>query len=340
MTFANILGQSRAVDALRSALRSGAIHHAYLFGGPEGVGKELTATALAQGLLCREEPNEGCGQCSACQRISRHSHPDVTWVMPEAELVSRGLAGRSDFPSTPSREIRVEQIRQLQERLSLRALEGARKIAIVACAQQMNPQAQNAFLKSLEEPTPDTVLILVASSADLLLPTIRSRCSKLEFGPLPASLLSEMLQKERGTDLATAQLVAALSGGSLARARGMDLERLAHRRELIGLFEQAGSDPRCLVRFGEEFGSSRDSAEGALEILKLWVRDLLVYKVGSEKLINADLQELISKTAPERSNRKLHLRNELIDQAQEWISMRNGSPRLQLERMVIEMERE
>ena len=122
--------------------------------------------------------------------------------------------------------------------------------------------------------------------------------------------------------------------------RAGNLLRLAQRRELIVLFEQAGSDPRSLVRFGEDFGGNRDSAEGALEILKLWVRDLLAYKVGSEKLINADLKELISKTAPEHSNRKLHLRNELIDQAQEWITTRNGSPRLQLERMLIEMERE
>src|SRR5688500_16443496 len=131
MTLASVVGQSRAVDALQAALRSGSVHHAYLFAGPEGVGKELAALGLAQALTCPEKPNEGCGSCAGCSRIAKGSHPDVTWLMPDAERLARGLAGRSDFSGTPSREIRVEQIRGLLERISLRGLESKRKVAIV-----------------------------------------------------------------------------------------------------------------------------------------------------------------------------------------------------------------
>src|SRR5262245_23455284 len=101
MTLSNILEQGRAVDGLRASLKTGAFPHAYLFAGPEGVGKELTAMAFAQGLLCLEKPGEGCGDCSTCQRIQRRSHPDITWLMPQEEMVARGLAGRSDFSSAP-----------------------------------------------------------------------------------------------------------------------------------------------------------------------------------------------------------------------------------------------
>src|SRR4051812_7852004 len=152
MTLASVFGQPRAVEALRAALRGGSVHHAYLFVGPEGVGKELAAVGLTQALTCTEKPLEGCGVCSSCTRIAKGIHPDVIWLMPDAERVERGLAGRADISGTPSRDIRVEQIRQLQERLSLRGLESPRKVALVASAEAMNTQAQNAFLKTLEEP--------------------------------------------------------------------------------------------------------------------------------------------------------------------------------------------
>jgi DNA polymerase-3 subunit delta' len=185
MTLASVVGQPRAIDALQAALRSGTLHHAYLFAGPEGVGKELAAVGLAQALTCPEQPEVGCGKCASCLRVAKGLHPDVTWVMPDEERVARGLAGRSDFTGTPSRDIRVEQIRGLQERLSLHGLESRRKVALITSAHRMNESAQNAFLKTLEEPPSDTTLILIANAMDKLLPTIRSRCSKVHFAPLP-----------------------------------------------------------------------------------------------------------------------------------------------------------
>jgi len=338
MTLASVYGQQRAVDALRAALRGGSVHHAYLFAGPEGVGKELAAVGLAQALTCPDKPLEGCGVCSGCTRIQRGSHPDVLWLMPDAERVERGLAGRADISGTPSRDIRVEQIRAIQERLSLRGLESPRKVAIVASAEAMNPQAQNAFLKTLEEPPSDTTLVLLCSALDRLLPTIRSRCSKVHFGPLPLDFLAQRVQQERKLDPGTAALVAVMAGGSLGRALALDVKALARRKELITRFETLNeADALSLLRFAEEHGSSRDDAEQALAILQVWTRDVAVARAGGASLANQDLEPLARESAARHSEAALHRRFALIERAQGAILGRNGAPRLQLERMLIEM---
>jgi DNA polymerase-3 subunit delta' len=337
MTLASVVGQPRAIDALQAALRSGTLHHAYLFAGPEGVGKELAAVGLAQALTCPEQPEVGCGKCASCLRVAKGLHPDVTWVMPDEERVARGLAGRSDFTGTPSRDIRVEQIRGLQERLSLHGLESRRKVALITSAHRMNESAQNAFLKTLEEPPSDTTLILIANAMDKLLPTIRSRCSKVHFAPLPVDLVAQRVQQERKLDPQTAALAAVMAGGSLGRALSLDVEGLAHRKEIISRFEALRpEDALPLLRFAEEYGGSREDAEQALALLSVWTRDVALLKAGSEGLANLDMKELARETSARTSESELHRRAHLIDRALGGIA-RNGSPRLQLERMLLEL---
>ncbi|MBZ4333808.1 DNA polymerase III subunit delta' [Corallococcus interemptor] len=339
MTLASVQGQPRAMDALQSALRSGSVHHAYLFAGPEGVGKELAAVGLAQALTCPEAPEVGCGRCASCVRLAKGLHPDVTWVMPDDERVSRGLAGRSDFTGTPSRELRVEQVRQLQERLALRGLESKRKVAILVSAEQMNVQAQNAFLKTLEEPPAETTLILVASAMDRLLPTIRSRCSKVYFGPLPVDLVARHVQQERKLDADTAALAAVMSGGSLGRALALDVDALKERKDVLTAFEGLrGDDIPALLRFAEAHGGSREDADTALELLILWTRDVSLAKAGAlEALANRDLTALAQEAAKRTSEAALHRRHSLLESARTAIGSRNGAPRLQLERLLIEL---
>jgi DNA polymerase-3 subunit delta' len=340
MSFAGIVGQRHAVEMLQSALRLESIHHAYLFAGPEGVGKELTAIAFAQALLCREQSGRGCGECSTCRRIARRNHPDVAWVMPQSELIARGLASRSEFSNVPSREIRVEQVRGLQERLALRPLEASRKLAIIASADQMNAQAQNAFLKTLEEPPRGSVLVLIAASPELLLPTIRSRCSKVRFGPLPLSFIEERLKSERQMDPESVHLAAVLSEGSLSRALEMKMEMLGQRKQVIALFEAAvGQRPDSILRFAETFGASRETAEEALGILRVWLRDLVVVRSAPNRVSYSDLEEIARQVAASQSEAALHRRWNLLEESAEAISERNCAPRLQLERMLIEMGR-
>ncbi|HMK71984.1 MAG TPA: DNA polymerase III subunit delta' [Myxococcaceae bacterium] len=338
MTLAAVQGQARAVEALRRALAEATLAHAYLFTGPSGVGKELTALGLAQALVCSEAPGKGCGRCSACLRVERFRHPDVLWLMPESEQVRRKLAGRSDFDHVPSREIRVEQVRRLQERLALRGLESRSKPVLVLPAEAMNPQAQNAFLKTLEEPPADTTLLLVSAAPDRLLPTLRSRCVRISFAPLPRALVAERVMRDRGLERDAAEAVATLADGSLERALALDAAGLERRRETIRAFEAVTSaDLRTALRFAEQAGGSREEAEQALAVLATWVRDVAVARAGGAGLFHPELRALAEEAAGRLDDILLHLRFRLLDEALVAIRQHNASPRLQLERLALEM---
>ena len=184
-----VIGQDRAVAALRNALLAGRLAHGLLFTGPVGVGRETCARALARGLLCelRGTPQQllpfGCGACRACRRVEHGTHPDVTVVMSEAEAVARGLA-EPEGKARPSVEIKIDAIRAFAQTLQKRPYEGSNRVAVVVDAHRMNTAAQNALLKGLEEPGPQTILILLAPNARAVLPTIASRCLRLAFAPL------------------------------------------------------------------------------------------------------------------------------------------------------------
>jgi DNA polymerase-3 subunit delta' len=342
MTLAAVQGQTRAIETLQSALAKKQVHHAWLFNGPDGVGKEFAAAGLAQALVCTEAPWVGCGKCAACARVSNRNHPDVTWVMPEAEQVDRGIAGRSDFTNTPSRDIRIEQVRRLQERLAFRALEAPHKVALLVSAHAMNANAQNALLKTLEEPPRDTVLILISSAPDKLLPTIRSRCAKAAFGPLPVEFIAEKVKasatKKNVIDDVLAKQIALMASGSLARALSLDPATLTRRRELIEAFEKlVPDDASGWLTLAEGLAEDRNTAETAIEVLGVWFRDVGIAQVGGATFVNADLAELARQAAPRVSPARLQRRAVLLDEAKNAISQRNGAVRLQLERMFVEM---
>ncbi len=362
MPFTDIVGQERPISLLTGALRKGALHHAMLFAGPEGVGKELTALTLAQAANCdgpaRPSASQGlfsgmereaarghapshvpskdaCGECPSCRRIAGRNHPDILWLMSEAEQVERKLAGRADFSSTPSREIRIAQIRALPERLALKALEAKRKFAIIVGAEAMNTAAQNAFLKLLEEPPDATSLILISHAPDQLLPTIRSRCMKLSFNPLPLDFVAKRVMQAQKLDEESARLCAAMAEGSLAAALALDPKTLAKRRALIERVEQlAAKGVNEAFALAAEFGEEREEAEAHLMQLETWFRDTAAAASGAEErtLINRDLAPLAYEA---RSQAGWTLaeplrRIELCREARAALRG-NGSPKLQLE---------
>lgn len=287
MPFSSILGQERAVASLKAALARGQLHHAYLFGGPEGIGKELTARVLAQAANCERSDGDACGQCSACRRIADRNHPDMTWVLPEAEQIARGWAGRADFSATPSRDIRIAQIRALQERLSFKPLEARTRFIFISGAEAMNPQAQNALLKTLEEPPPATVLILIAAAPNQLLPTIRSRCLKLNFTPLTTEVVARKLIADKKVDLGLARQCAALSFGSLGAAFELDVKALEKRRDrLERLARLDEGDVAEALAFAEDIAAEKGAAQTALSLFETWYRDVSI--VASLGEIGAD----------------------------------------------------
>jgi len=337
MSFSRIVGQERALAPLVAALKSGQLHHAYLFGGPEGVGKELTARTLAQAANCERGDGDACGECGPCRRIEGRNHADIVLILPEAEQIARGWAGRSDFEGTPSREIKIAQIRKLQERLAFKALEARRKFAIIALADSMNPQAQNALLKTLEEPPEATTIILVSGAPHALLPTIRSRCLKLTFRPLDLDVIAERVAAERKTDLASARLCAALADGSLSAALALDPKTLARRHELLQRVEAlAPADARGALLLGNDLGSDRPTAETHLDLLRTWYRDVATLASGGsgDSLANRDLAELAGQTADRLGPREALRRIELCASARGTLRF-NASARLQMEQLLL-----
>jgi len=167
---------------LAAAIVRGRLPHALLFLG-EGGAREETARGVARGLLC-DAPRAGfgCGDCAACRRVTSGAHPDVHLLAPEAELVARGLA-TADSGRKPSRDVRVEQVRELAREMRMRPYEGRARVAIVVDAHRMTPGASNALLKTLEEPGPASVLILMAPHERAVLPTIASRAARVRFRP-------------------------------------------------------------------------------------------------------------------------------------------------------------
>ncbi|BDG08039.1 DNA polymerase III subunit delta' [Anaeromyxobacter paludicola] len=339
MPFAEIIGQDRAVGSLRAALARGALHHAYLFGGPAGVGKGAAARLLAQAANCEGPAAAGadaCGACGPCTRIARGLHPDVLFLAEEREMAKAGRwepkGGR-----TPSKEIVVDQIRELVDRrLGMKRFEGRRRFVVVDPADAMNVQAQNALLKTLEEPPDDTTLVLVSSSPDGLLATIKSRCLRVPFAPLPDELVSARLLAE-GWEPAAARVAAALAGGSLGRALGLDAEALEERRQAVE--EAASLDPAdagAWLGYAARAGKDRDLARETCELLLVWLRDVLAVGVAGDgaTLALPDLAPLSRRAAEALPPPAVLRRRDRVQQALRALRQ-NGAPALALERMLI-----
>ncbi len=231
-----VRAQPTAVDTLRRALAADRVHHAYLFDGADGVGKERAALGLAQALVCERRAtgsSEACGACRACVRAvprpgeRRPLHPDV--IVLERGLYDPATIGRS---SPETQDLSIHQVRALVlARAAFPPIEGRAKVFVVRRAEELNLTAANALLKTLEEPGPRTHFILLSAVADSLLPTIRSRTQRVRFGPLPDDVVTELLA-EQGVENPGA--IAALAGGSMAHALLLsDPDASARREEFV-----------------------------------------------------------------------------------------------------------
>ena len=289
MGFAEIIGHHKQLEILRSALIKGRLHHAYLFVGLEGVGKRTVALALAKAIHCGAMTDDFCGECSNCARIKDGNHPDVRVIEP--------LAGK--------KEISIQQIRELERELNFRSFTGKRKIMILDPAVLMNLSAQNALLKTLEEPPENSLLILIAPNAGGLLPTLRSRCLRLSFGPLARGQVSDFLASRHGMKADEAQFLAAMAMGSLGAAVNLDKEELVEKRRVwIGLLSSLhAGDYQAATVAAETLASNRDEALKFLEWAESWYRDLLLHKVApdSPETVNLDMLPQLQQQSAEHN---------------------------------------
>lgn len=301
MKFSRTKGQEHAVKLLEAALESGRVSHAYLFHGPDGVGKETTAIELAAALNCERDGKAACGECSSCRMIAGLSHPDVHLLFPvPRDVKPEGLAAiLADQVRDGFREpdfgrkvpiISVETVlSEVVAKAGLKPYVGPWKVFILADADRMTTEAANTLLKTLEEPPERTVIVLTTSRPSALPATILSRCQRVPFGRLAPDVVADILESDArlGFDRKRATAAAAVSMGSAGRAVRADGKALKAELDRVAAI-MTGKRTRDVASLLDEasalaFRLGREEQQHILDLMLLWFRDVLLLSSLEEK---------------------------------------------------------
>jgi DNA polymerase-3 subunit delta' len=321
-----LIGQDVAVSRLAALFASDRFPHALLLEGPESVGKATAARQLARRLLChRGEGPLACGQCGACVKVEAGVHADLTIAQVEEKT------------------IKVDHIRELEAVLRLRPLEGERKVLIIPDAHRMSPAAQNALLKTLEEPPGRAHLILTTSRLKAMLPTVVSRCQRVPFAPIPTRLIALEVAEKRGLPTEVAQLIAALAHGSLGRALGLELEVLQAARDHAAALDRQleGRTPKTAIAAMEAAVELAGEKAGMLETLELWsvwLHDQVLLASGADltDLANLDRRAELESLAQSRGLEEVLRRTEQVMEAKRQLELSfNFNPAMVAEQLCL-----
>ncbi|MBO6576523.1 MAG: hypothetical protein JJ896_12915 [Rhodothermales bacterium] len=361
MHWDELLGQQRAVETLQSAIERGRVAHAYLFHGPEGVGKRATALAFAQALLCEAGGAAPCGSCGACNKTSKLIHPDLHVLIaqtndakpaevqervhrlveePYATIDYTRRAKLSDPGSSSNKQVQYSVARineELRRVMSFRPVEGRYKIAVLSDADLLRKEAANAFLKLLEEPSPQTVFVLLSARADRMLPTILSRCQHVRFDRLPTDTIERGLLARLSIDQAAAGAIARMADGSFARALDLSAseELMASRSEVLSFLRNAYQAWSASDKMADQVErlarQGREQIKFTLELMLGWIRDLALIRVlgPHAPIVNVDQQTEISKFSARLEHADPEHMADLVEEAVSRID-RNANPRLLL----------
>ncbi|MCG9127184.1 DNA polymerase III subunit delta' [Candidatus Poribacteria bacterium] len=312
-----IIGHKNIVSQLQNAVKSERIAGAYLFSGIKGVGKETVAMYFAELILCEDKNNSGspCKSCRGCRKIENGNHPDFRIIRPDGA------------------QIKIDQIRELQQKIHYPPLEGRRKIYILVNTECMNNYAANSLLKTLEEPPSASTIVLLTENIETILPTIRSRCQVLPFYPLAQKELTVALMGQFNIDEHTASSITILSGGVVGNA--------------ISLIEQDSigeeSVPKILIeteklaafRLAEEFEKDIEN----LDKLISWYRDLLFIQQDApiELLTHRTAIEQLQMLTPRYSRVRIQQSIKTVFKTKELIKNTNVTKILALEVMCLQL---
>ena len=325
MQFSEIKGQEQAIHILQCAIETRHIAHAYLFTGPEGIGKKKTALALAQYLNCTDKLQstiQSCGVCPSCIQAENSSQPDIILLEPDGN------------------SIKIEQIRALLTKVSLRNYDSAYKVIIINDAHLMTEQAANCLLKTLEEPTDNTVFLLITAQIQNLPITILSRCQQIQFQTLSPALIQDLLQQKYPAQQSRIGLTAALAGGSMHTAEELLAnEELAQTRQdfyqLLAKLDMMR--PAQIIGWCEQWDKNKKMARTLLELGQLWYHDVLLTIMNSDSrmIVNQDyLAEL--RTQHITAEHLLHIL-QYFRTGTEQLEY-NASPRLVLEVVLLKTQ--
>jgi len=299
MPLSEIKAQEKAIGILKKSVSEARLAHAYLFLGPNGVGKHSAAIEFAKLLNCVSGEADNCGKCISCLKIEKAIHPDIFIISAEES----------------QRIISIDRIRELSARLSLRPFEARCRVAIID-AQSLNEEASNALLKILEEPGADMLFILIAANTNALPDTIVSRCQVVRFKPLSRDDVINILRTDFDINEKEAGFLADLSGLNITKASSLKgQDALAWKNSVIDEFNSnmplLSSGNNCIIDQG------RDMQQDAMDILLCFYRDVLVYKYTRDIsiIMNIDRQETILEFARKREVASLNAAIGYIEEA-------------------------
>lgn len=293
-SFSEIVGHEQIKEHMQAAIRDKKPFHAYLFQGEEGVGKEALARTFAAGLQCQSESaDKPCKECVSCHQMESGNQPDVIWVT--REKASLG----------------VDEIReQLCNTMDIKPFSSPYKIYLVPEAEKMTEAAQNALLKTIEEPPEYGIVILMTSNISALLPTIQSRCLTMEFRPLSTVVVESYVKEHCQVPDYQARASAAFAQGNLGKAmryaKSEDfIERKDHIISLLRHVEQM--DLSEMLAVIKDLGTRKDEVRDYIDLMVLWYRDVLLFKATKDinQLLFQDEASYISREASHRSYEKI-----------------------------------
>lgn len=300
--FDDILGQEPIKAYMKNALERQQVSHAYIISGEQGMGKRLLAKTLAMALLCDEGKGEACGKCHSCLQFTTGNHPDITWVTHEKASIG------------------VDEIRdQLVDPMLIKPYHSRYKIYIVDEAELLTVQAQNALLKTIEEPPEYGVVMLLTTNPDMFLQTIRSRCTMLKMMPLPGDQIKEILLK-RGIPENQAERCAAFARGNLGKA--VELSGSEEFGQMYDLLVQMlsrirGMELSEIMAFIKELKENDLDNAKTLDFIELWYRDILFYKAtgAGDRLVFRGEKDVLRKLSEKHEYRQTELILEAVGQA-------------------------
>jgi DNA polymerase-3 subunit delta' len=335
--FRSLVRHHRLVTLLSRAVARNTLPPALLLAGPAGVGKRRVATALASAINClqpvttEELPRDACGECASCRRIARAVHPDVIIIEP-------GDSGT----------IKIEEVRDVIKRAGYRPFEARRRVVIIDEADALVPQAQNALLKTLEEPPSASIFVLVSSMADALLPTVLSRTPRLRFGTLSSNDIADVLVRDHEYEESDARAAAADAEGSVARALSVESADVAEARATAQrLLQQAAriTDPvrrldvvKDLTGKKSTPAAEREQLAACLRVMGSLLRDLgvLALRGDEQMIVNLDLRSELDRLSQSYDSRRSVRAYNAVDEALAAIE-RNASTKVVADWLVLQL---
>ncbi|MCI7261848.1 MAG: DNA polymerase III subunit delta' [Clostridium sp.] len=324
--FHDIIGHDKVKDHLRKAIEYHKVSHAYILSGEEGMGKKTLADAFAMTLLCERSDKEPCLQCHACKQMMSGNHPDVIRVTHEKP----GSIGVDDIRT------------QINDTIYIKPYSSSYKIYLVDEAEKMTPQAQNALLKTIEEPPAYAVIMLMTTNQELFLPTILSRCIQLKLRPLKDTQVSDYLKETMGIPEEKADVFAAFARGNLGKAIHLASSEefgLLYRQILNLLKNLKEMDISMLLDSIRKLQEDQLDLRECLDFMQLWYRDILMFKVTKDinTLVFKDEYAKVSSLCQKSSYEGLELILEAIEKAKTRLDA-NVNADLALELMLLTMK--